>query len=187
MNLIFMGAPGAGKGTQAEVLSKRRGIVQISTGEILREAVKNQTEQGLKAKSCMDKGDLVPDEIVVDIIKEKIKGKDCEAGFILDGFPRTKEQAESLDVILDSISRSVDHALFFDVDDKELVYRLLKRAEEEGRSDDNLKSIQNRLKVFREKTEPVLDHYENKSVLFRISGAGEVKEISQEVEKALNK
>ena len=186
MNLIFMGAPGAGKGTQAALTCKRRGVVQISTGEMFREAVKNQTKQGLKAKTCMDKGNLLPDEVVVSIIKERIKEKDCETGFILDGFPRTKEQAESLDTILDSISRSIDHVLFFDVDDKELINRLLKRAEQEGRSDDNLESIQNRLKVFREKTEPVLDYYKKKFILFRVSGLGKVEDIFEEVDRALD-
>ncbi len=162
MNLIFMGAPGSGKGTQAGFVYERMGIAQISTGELLRKAVKNQTEEGYKAKAYMDKGDLVPDEIMLEIIKNQIIRKNYKKGFILDGFPRTEDQARALDVILNDISKEIDRVLFFDVDDKELINRLLKRSKNEGRTDDNMKVIQNRLKIFRDKTKLVLNYYEKK-------------------------
>ena len=185
MNIIFMGAPGAGKGTQADFVCRERKIAQVSTGEILREAVKNKTEQGMRAKNYMDAGNLLPDEVMISIIEERIQKEDCKKGFLLDGFPRTREQAESLDLILEKLAQSIHRVLFFDVEDDELIKRLLKRAKTGERSDDNMESIQNRLKVFKEKTKPVLDYYENKNILYRISGMGKIKDISRKVQAIL--
>lgn len=181
MNLIFLGPPGAGKGTQAKIFLDKTGIVQISTGDILRESVKAGTKLGLEAKGYMDSGALVPDSVVIGIIEERIQKPDCAKGFILDGFPRTIEQAEALDAILSTHKKSIDHVVSFDVPEEELVKRLLGRAEIEGRADDNIDSIKNRLKVFREKTQPLVDYYEKKGKLRHINGVGTTEEIAGRV------
>lgn len=141
MQLIFLGPPGAGKGTQAKIFLDRAGIVQISTGDILREAVSKGTELGKQAKSFMDKGEFVPDSVVIGIIEQRIQEPDCKKGFVLDGFPRTIEQAKALDGILSKLGIQMDHVVNFEVPDEELVKRLLGRAAQEGRSDDNPESI----------------------------------------------
>lgn len=181
MNLIFLGPPGAGKGTQAKIFLDKTGLIQISTGDILRDAVKNGTKLGLEAKGFMDSGALVPDSVVIGIIDERIQKPDCAKGFILDGFPRTIDQAEALDKILSSHNKSIDHVVSFDVPDEELVKRLLSRAEIEGRADDNIDSIRNRLKVFKEKTQPLVDYYEKKGKLRHIDGVGSTEEIAGRV------
>lgn len=178
MILIFMGPPGAGKGTQSETVVDKLSIVQISTGDILRSAVAEQTDLGVEAKRYMDSGDLVPDEVVIGIIRERIAEGDCKKGFILDGFPRTVDQAQALDEMLEEAGRKIDHVVFFDVPEKELMMRLLSRAEKENRSDDNLDTIQNRLNVFREKTEPLLEYYKSRDNLRFIEGTGEVKDVT---------
>ena len=187
MVLNFMGPPGAGKGTQAKIVEDRLGIVQISTGDMLRDAVSSETNLGLEAKSYMNKGELVPDSVVIGIIEERITKPDCKSGFILDGFPRTSEQASALDDILGKHSLKMNHVIYFDVPDAELIKRLLKRAEDEGRADDNIETIENRLKVFQEKTKPVLDYYDSKNVLKKIEGTGKIEEISQKVSEILGK
>jgi adenylate kinase len=181
MQVIFLGPPGAGKGTQAKLFLERAGIVQISTGDILRAAVAEGTELGKQAKSFMDKGELVPDEVVIGIIEQRIKQSDCKNGFLLDGFPRTIEQAKALDAILEKLGLSIDHVISFEVPDEELVRRLLGRAEQEGRSDDNPESITNRLKVFKDKTQPLIQYYEQKNKLRRVVGIGSTAEIADRV------
>jgi len=181
MNLIFLGPPGAGKGTQAKIFLDRSGIIQISTGDILRTAVSKKTDLGIKAKSYMDKGELVPDEVVIGIIEERIKEPDCKKGFVLDGFPRTIQQAEALDKILAHQSIQLDHVINFEVNDEELVRRLLGRAEQEGRSDDNPESIRNRLAVFKQKTQPLIDYFHKQHILRSVSGIGTTDEIAQRV------
>lgn len=185
MNLIFLGPPGAGKGTQAKIVVDRLQSVQISTGDILRAAVKEKTELGLKAQEYMDRGDLVPDEIVIGIIKERIKAPDCANGFILDGFPRTIEQAKALDELLKKSNMKIDHVINFEVNDEELIARLLSRAKAEGRSDDNPESIRNRLKVFNEKTQPLIDYYRSVQVLRNVYGLGEIQEIANKVKSLI--
>lgn len=185
MNLIFLGPPGAGKGTQAKIVEQAMSLVQVSTGDMLRAAVSAGTELGKKAKAFMDAGDLVPDEVVIGIIEERIKEPDCEKGFILDGFPRTEAQAEALDSILAKNGMQIDHVISFVVDDEELVKRLLGRAEEEGRSDDNPESIRNRLQVFHEKTSPLVNYYEKSGKLRAVEGVGTVEEISAKVKGIL--
>ncbi|HRP68050.1 MAG TPA: adenylate kinase [Turneriella sp.] len=181
MQLIFLGPPGAGKGTQAKIFLERAGIVQISTGDILRAAVAKGTELGLQAKGFMDKGELVPDSIVIGIIEQRIQEDDCKKGFILDGFPRTIEQAKALDEILTKQSIQLEHVINFNVPDEELVKRLLGRATAEGRSDDNPESIKNRLQVFKDKTQPLIRYYEEKKILRHIDGVGSTTEIADRV------
>ncbi|MCB1145430.1 MAG: adenylate kinase [Leptospiraceae bacterium] len=185
MNLIFIGPPGAGKGTQAKLVEDRLSIIQISTGDILRAAVAKGSDLGKKAKEYMDAGDLVPDSVVIGIIAERIKEPDCEKGFILDGFPRTMEQARALDEILSAEGLDIHHVVEFVVPEDELVKRLLGRAEQEGRADDNIDSIKNRLKVFNEKTMPVTGYYKDTNKLRKIDGTGTVAEISSRVQAVL--
>lgn len=183
--LIFMGPPGAGKGTQAKNICKEYSIPQISTGDILRNSIQNKTELGLKAKSYMDAGDLVPDELVIGIIKERLKEKDCKNGFLLDGFPRTVQQAEALKVLLDELDSSLDSVVNIKVQDEELIRRLLERAKIEGRSDDNYETIKNRLENYKEKTFPLIDYYKKMALLKEIDGIGTVDEITETIKKAL--
>ena len=136
MRLIFLGPPGAGKGTQAQIVAKWLSIPHISTGDILRAAVKNETELGLKAKSHMDAGNLVPDDLILGMIRERLNEPDAKAGWILDGFPRTVAQAQELDKMLVAMGQSFDHILNLEVPDEILVARLLSRGQEQGRSDD---------------------------------------------------
>jgi adenylate kinase len=183
--LIFMGPPGAGKGTQADIFKNQFSIPQISTGEILREAVKNSTEMGLEAKKFMDAGDLVPDVVVIGIIKDRLAQKDCGNGFILDGFPRTVEQAEALSKILKETKMDLDAVVNLSVPDKELVQRLLNRAIKEGRADDNEETISNRLHTYNSKTLPLIDYYRKAGILREINGVGSMEEITKEIQKAL--
>lgn len=185
MILIFMGPPGAGKGTQSKLVEKEFNIPQISTGDILREAVANQTEMGKKAKQFMDAGDLVPDSVVIGIIADKIQTDECVNGFILDGFPRTLDQAKALDVLLKGNHKDVSHVISFEVADEELTNRLLERAKIEGRADDNIDSIKNRLDVFKQKTQPLIDYYRATGKLVSIDGLGEIEEIFARVKKAI--
>jgi len=182
---ILLGPPGSGKGTQASFLVKKYSIPHISTGDILRAAVKEGTAIGMKAKSYMDKGDLVPDEVIVGIIKDRLQKNDCKSGFLLDGFPRTMPQADSLDAMLTDIHAELDHVLYITVDDQELVKRLLSRADIEGRSDDNLEIIKKRIKVYKDQTLPLVGYYKFKKVLHEIDGIGAVEEITKRITAAL--
>lgn len=181
MQIIFLGPPGAGKGTQAKIFLDRAGIVQISTGDILRAAVANGTDLGKQAKSFMDKGELVPDSVVIGIIEQRIQDADCQKGFVLDGFPRTIEQAKALDTILEKLGLNINHVVNFEVPDEELVRRLMGRAEQEGLSDDNPESIKNRLQIFKDKTQPLINYYEEKGKLRHITGLGSTAEIADKV------
>ncbi|RME89163.1 MAG: adenylate kinase [Candidatus Hydrogenedentota bacterium] len=186
-NLVLLGPPGAGKGTQAKILCDRLNIVQISTGDILREAVKNGTKLGLEAKKYMDAGELVPDEVVIGIIEDRIVQEDCKNGFILDGFPRTVAQAEALDKILKEKNLPLSAVIHFMVPEEELTKRLLGRAEKEGRSDDNLETIKNRIAVYFEKTAPLVEYYKKTGILKEIDGLGTVEEIAEKVKEAIGK
>ncbi|AYV55365.1 MULTISPECIES: adenylate kinase [Leptospira] len=184
-NIIFMGPPGAGKGTQAKILCERLSIPQISTGDILREAVKNQTAMGIEAKRYMDAGDLVPDSVVIGIIKDRIREADCKNGFLLDGFPRTVEQADALDALLKGENKSIDKAINLQVPDEELLKRLLSRAEIEGRADDNEATIKNRLDNYNKKTLPLLDFYAAQKKLSQVNGVGTLEEVTSLIQKEL--
>jgi len=183
--LILMGAPGAGKGTQSKTLVDSLSIIQISTGDILRSAVEGESSLGLEAKAYLTAGNLVPDEIVIKIIEERIILDDCKKGFILDGFPRTREQAVALDEILKKNNMSLNSVVFIDVPEKELITRLLKRAEIENRPDDNLLVIKNRLEVFKKKIEGLLGYYKEKNLLKFVDGTGNSPEVNSRIVRAL--
>ena len=175
--LIFLGAPGAGKGTQAQTLADVCGIPHVSTGDILRSAVANQTALGIQAKAYMDRGDLVPDQLVVDLIRERLHESDAQIGWILDGFPRNVPQAEFLDKLLHQINQPYGHVVNFDVPDEVLVHRMLGR----GRADDTEAVIRNRLKVYRDQTAPLIDFYKNSGRLVQVNGDQPVEEITSEL------
>ncbi|MDH5767253.1 MAG: adenylate kinase [Gammaproteobacteria bacterium] len=185
MILIFMGPPGAGKGTQAIKVSARLGIPQISTGDILREAMKNGSELGKKARSFIDSGELVPDEVVTGIISNRINNEDAAGGFLLDGFPRTVEQADALNVMLDSSGLSIDHVINLEVPDDTVRERLLKRAEIENRSDDTKEVITKRLENYHQQTQPLVEYYKAKEKLLAIDGNGSLDEVNLRINSAL--
>ena len=205
MNIIFLGPPGAGKGTQAQIICQKMGIPQISTGDMLRAAIAAKTETGLKAKEYMDKGQLVPDAVVIDIVKERLTSEDCQKGYILDGFPRTVEQAQSLGTFA-----NIDAAVNLDVPDEVLVARLsgrrvcplcgapyhVDRLNGETvckvdatpliqRDDDKPETVLNRLKVYHQKTAPLIDYYASVGILKNVDGSGSLEEISNEIFKTL--
>jgi len=180
-----MGPPGAGKGTQSQSIVDKVSILQISTGDMLRKAVSEETEMGVKAQGFMDSGELVPDEVVIGIIEERIREKDCENGFILDGFPRTNEQAEALDETLGRLNKPIDHVVYFDVPEKELIMRLLERSEKESRTDDNLEVIKNRLDIFRKKTESLIEFYQKRDLIRYIDGTGNPDDVKERLFRAI--
>jgi adenylate kinase len=183
--LLLLGPPGAGKGTQAERLVAKLGIPQISTGDMLRAAVKAGTPVGLQAKAFMERGDLVTDAIVIGVTEERLRQPDAQGGFILDGFPRTAAQAEALDALLAKLGVSLECCVALQVDEDELVKRLLRRAELEGRSDDNETTIRNRMRVYREQTQPLNDHYRKLGVLAEVAGDGTMDEVAARIHGAL--
>jgi len=183
--ILLLGAPGAGKGTQAARLVERLGIPQISTGDMLRAAVAEATPVGLEAKTFMARGDLVPDSVVIGVAEERLSKPDAADGFVLDGFPRTTEQAKALDELLERLGTRLECCVALVVDEDAVVKRLLKRAEIEGRSDDNEATIRNRMKVYRESTEPLVAYYRERGLLAEIDGMGSVDEIADRIEGAL--
>uniref|UniRef100_A0A7V5K1V6 Adenylate kinase n=1 Tax=Thermodesulfobacterium geofontis TaxID=1295609 RepID=A0A7V5K1V6_9BACT len=214
MNIIFLGPPGAGKGTQAKILIERYVIPQISTGDMLREHVAKGTELGVKAKEYMEKGQLVPDEIILGMVKERLSQEDAQKGFILDGFPRTVAQAEALDKILEEMGKKIEYVLALIVPDEELVTRLTGRRtckncgmmyhikckppKVEGkcdscggelyqRPDDNEETVRNRLKVYHNQTAPLIEYYRKKGVLFEVDGSKSIDEITKQLINILEK
>jgi adenylate kinase len=185
MRVVFLGPPGSGKGTQAKFLAERLGVPAISTGEILRTAVREKTPLGQKAQAIMERGDLVSDDLIVDLIRERIAQADARRGFILDGFPRTIAQAEALERLLAEGGDSVSAAVNFRVPDEELTRRMLGRAAEEGRADDRPETIRERLRVYREKTEPLVAFYRKRDLAADVDGVGTVDEIGSRVDAAL--
>ena len=208
MNLILFGPPGAGKGTQAQFIVERFGIPQVSTGDMLRTAVKAQTPLGLKAKEIMESGGLVSDEVVLGIVKERLAQTDCDSGFVLDGFPRTMPQADALDKMLSEIGREIDAVVSLDIDDALIVHRLSGRRTcsvcGKGyhitydpparpdlcdlcgnalvqREDDQEATILHRLKVYGQQTAPLKNYYDKSGLLRRVDGSGTIKEIQQQI------
>lgn len=186
MRIVLLGAPGSGKGTQAKMLVEQLGVPHISTGVLLRNAAKKGTELGLKAKSIIDRGELVPDDIMADIIEERLSREDVADGFILDGYPRNLAQAKSLDETLARLGKPADEAVHIDVDPEQIIKRLAKRAELEGRIDDAEKTVRNRMRIYAEQTAPVAGYYENRGLLTRVLGDGRKEEIFQRILSVLN-
>ncbi len=183
--IVLLGPPGAGKGTQAADLIKRLDIPHISTGDMLRAAVKAGTPVGLKAKVVMDAGELVSDAIVIGIAEERLSEDDAKAGFLLDGFPRTWAQAEALEGLLTKLDSALDVCLALTVDQEAIVTRLLKRAEVEGRADDNEEVIRERMRVYDNETAPLLEFYGKRNLLTEVSGMGTVEEVGEKIRAAL--
>lgn len=212
MNIVLMGLPGAGKGTQAVKIVEKYAIPHISTGDMFRAAIKEGTELGLKAKSYMDQGALVPDEVTIGIVRERLAKDDCAKGFLLDGFPRTVPQAEALDNILEEFGKKIDHVINIKVDKEELVARLSGRricktcgasyhvifnppkvegiCDKDGgelytRADDNPETVANRLEVNMKQAKPLLDYYENKGVLTNIDGQQDIDKVFADLDALL--
>lgn len=184
--ILLLGAPGAGKGTQAEGMVAELGVPQVSTGDMLRAAVKAGTPVGLKAKAVMDAGQLVSDDIVIAITEERLGQTDAKDGFILDGFPRTRAQAVALEALLEKMGSPLDCCLALTVDTEAVVKRLLKRAQIEGRADDNEATIRERMKVYESQTAPLMEFYEEKGLLRKVDGMGEIEEVKGRIREALS-
>jgi adenylate kinase len=187
MRLILMGPPGAGKGTQAKVISGRLGVPAISTGDIFRANVSEGTPLGVEAKRYMDAGDYVPDEVTNGMVRDRLAQADTEGGFLLDGYPRTVAQVNELDTMLGDAGRSLDAVVVLTVDDEELVQRLLHRAETEGRTDDTEEVIRHRQDVYNEQTAPLIAVYADRGLLVEVDGMGAVDEVTERVFAALDK
>jgi adenylate kinase len=185
MRLILMGPPGAGKGTQAKVVADRLGIPAISTGDIFRANVSAETPLGLEAKRYMDAGEYVPDEITNAMVRDRIGEEDAIGGFLLDGYPRTVAQVKELDEMLVAQDHAIDAVVVLTVDEDEVVGRLLKRAEVEGRADDTEEVVRHRQNVYTEQTAPLIEVYDERGLLHRIDGMGSVEEVSGRVFDAL--
>lgn len=186
MRIVFLGPPGSGKGTQAKLLAERLGIPAISTGDILRDAVREKTALGLQAQSVMEKGELVSDDLIVALVRERIGQRDARGGFILDGFPRTLAQAEVLESTLAGNGDALSAVVNFSVPEAELTERMLGRARAEGRADDRPETIRERLRVYREKTEPLVGFYRQRDLVASVDGLGTVKEIAARIDEALS-
>jgi adenylate kinase len=213
MKIIMLGAPGAGKGTQAKMIAEKFGIPHISTGDIFRANIKNGTELGRKAKEYMDQGQLVPDELTVEILLDRVAADDCKNGYVLDGFPRTIPQADVLDKELTKLGDKVDFAINVDVPDENIVRRMSGRRaclkcgatyhiehippKQEGicdtcgselvqRDDDKPETVQNRLKVYHEQTQPLIEYYEGKNILKTVDGTKDMQEVFDSIVSILN-
>ena len=185
MRLIFMGPPGAGKGTQAQVVAERYSIPAISTGDIFRKNVSEGTELGIQAQRFMDAGEYVPDELTNLMVRNRIDEPDADRGFLLDGYPRTLAQVEELDGMIKHTGHVLDAVVVLTVDQEELVQRLLQRAETEGRADDTEDVVRRRQEVYHDQTAPLIDVYRDRGLMIEVDGMGEVDEVSKRVLDAL--
>lgn len=177
MRIVLLGAPGSGKGTQAALLEKHLGVPHISTGVLFRAAVKEATALGLKVQSILDRGELVPDDLTLELLEARMDLPDATNGFILDGYPRNLAQAEALDSLLEKLGRPVEDAIQIDVDSEEVVARIANRASREGRSDDSEAVVRNRQRIYQQQTAPVVDYYAEQGLLTRVLGSGSVDEV----------
>jgi adenylate kinase len=182
---VILGPPGAGKGTQAKRISAEAAIPHIATGDMLREAMERETEMGVRIKPTYDAGDLVPDDLMIELIRERLSVSDTSDGFILDGFPRTVAQAEALDRMLEEIDRELLAVLYFQVPDELAVERLHVRSLQEGRTDDTPEIIRHRLEVFHKRTEPVVEYYRSKGILVGIHAERPIDAVFAEVQEVL--
>lgn len=185
LNLVLFGPPGSGKGTQSCSLIEKYNLVHLSTGDILRAELANQTELGIRAKAIMERGELVSDDIVIGMIGNKLNANKEAKGFIFDGFPRTVAQAEALDILMQSLGQEISMMISLEVEKDELVKRLLKRGEESGRADDNLETIENRIQVYLKQTSPVAGYYEKQGKLRKVDGVGTIDEIFKRIVAAV--
>lgn len=180
MKLLFIGPPGAGKGTQAGRVADRLGIPHVSTGDMFRDHVSRGTDLGRQVEAIMAAGDYVPDEVTVEMLRERISQPDAVNGFILDGFPRTQAQVDSLDRLLGD--EGLDRVIVFKVDEDELTERMLSR----GRADDNAETIRNRFRVYMEQTQPLLDIFEDRNLTVEVNGIGEIEEVTERIVEAIS-
>jgi adenylate kinase len=185
LNIVLFGPPGSGKGTQSEKIIAAYKLVHLSTGDLLRAEIAGKTELGMKASSIMQKGELVPDEVVIGMIENRIGQEKDANGFIFDGFPRTVEQARSLDSLLKNRGMKISVMISLNVDRQELINRLLKRGQEQGRSDDTLEVIENRINVYEDQTTPVMDYYKAAGKYRGVDGIGSIEEIYQRITSVL--
>jgi adenylate kinase len=185
LKILLLGPQGAGKGTQGKLISAEYGLPHIATGDILRAAMANGTDLGRQVKPIYDSGALVPDDVMIALIRERLISDDAAHGFVLDGFPRTAVQAEALDEMLDEIGRPLSVVLEFQLPEKVSIERLTRRAEEEGRADDTPESIRNRLRLYHEQTEPLIEHYRARGNLVGIPADRPIEDVFDEIQKAL--
>jgi len=181
MNILIIGPPGVGKGTQAKLIKKKLKLIHLSTGEILRKEINNNTKIGFKAKHYIDKGEFIPDKTILKIIERRISEPDCIKGYILDGFPRTVAQAIGLDKIINNINQKLNIAISIIADEKILEKRLLKRSLQDNRSDDMPEIIKKRQKIYWKQTAPLLKFYEKKGILREINGLGKINDITNNI------
>lgn len=183
--VVLMGAPGAGKGTQAKLLEKTFNLPQVSTGDLFRANLKNETELGKLARSYMDKGELVPDSVTVAMVKDRLSHPDCAEGAILDGFPRTVAQADALARLLTEFDSQIAVVPYIKVSQDVLVERLMYRAQIEGRADDNEETVRTRMRVYQQETSPLLDYYHDKGLLVEIDGEQSIEEVQKDLALAV--
>ena len=185
MRLVFMGPPGVGKGTQAKRLKTHYKIVHLSTGDILREEINTNTRWGVEAKVFMNDGQLVPDDLILEMMNNRLRQDDCMEGYLLDGFPRTLPQAQGLDFILEDLNQSLNRSVNLTADSDELIRRLILRGQKSGRDDDSPDVIRKRQQVYWDQTAPLIDYYRKQQILIEVNGIGEISEITHRIIKSL--
>ena len=181
MHLIFLGPPGVGKGTQAKKVCEHYKIIHLSTGEILRKEISNKSEVGNQAKTYIDNGNLVPDNVILRIIENRLKANDAQHGYLLDGFPRTINQAEGLQKIMLQLKHKINSVISLTANEEELILRLIKRGKDSGRSDESPEIIRHRQKVYWTQTAPLLEYYNEKKVLKKVDGLGNITDITKRI------
>jgi len=185
--ILLLGAPGSGKGTQGKILAQRLGLPKITTGDILRAAVAAGTPLGREAKKFMDEGKLVPDAVILGLIKEELAKPEAHQGAVFDGFPRTAAQAELVDRTLADRGQRLNHILLLDVPEEELIRRMMSRAAQEGRSDDTADAIKTRLQVYQRDTAPLIAHFVQRGIVHRVPGTGTVADIATEIQRVIGR
>ena len=185
LDVLLLGVQGAGKGTQAKRIASEYGLAHIATGDILRHAIAERTELGQRVQPILERGDLVPDDLMIDLIRERLQSEDAENGFVLDGFPRTMAQADALEETLREIGRDLDVVFEFQIPDEVGRERMLKRAAEEGRTDDTPEAIDERLRLYHEETKPLIEYYRTRGNLVGVHGDRPVNQVFSEIQQTL--